>query len=166
MSDDLVKRLRNTPNWMREEYAHYNHYKDGLKVFDRAPFEAAYALEAQAAQITRLRVAFKWDIERDGDDLLICEGDHERHEGCTMQRWVKAENVATARREGRKEMAEYVAGWHEARAKEHDAMEREFKTIGQHLAPDTMQSARRCAEAAIQHRQRAAAIRAAAVEGK
>lgn len=52
MSDDIVKRLRNTPNWMREEYAHY---KDGLKVYDRAPFEAAYALEAQAAEITRLR---------------------------------------------------------------------------------------------------------------
>ena len=52
MSDDLVKQLRNTPNWMREEYAHY---KAGLKVFDRAPFEAAYALEAQAAEITSLR---------------------------------------------------------------------------------------------------------------
>jgi hypothetical protein len=74
--------------------------------------------------------------------------------------------LATARREGRNEMAEDVAGWHEARAKEHDAMEREFKTIGQHLAPDTMQSAMRCAEAAIQHRQRAAAIRAAAGEVK
>ena len=74
--------------------------------------------------------------------------------------------LATARREGRKEMAEDVAGWHEARAKEHDAMERKFQTIGQHLAPDTMQSAMRCAEAAIQHRQRAAAIRAAAGEGK
>ena len=54
MSDDLVKRLRNTPNWMREEYAHY---KDGLKVFDRAPFEAAYALEAQAARIAALEAA-------------------------------------------------------------------------------------------------------------
>ena len=52
MSDDLVKRLRNTPNWMREEYAHY---KDGLRVFDRAPFEAADAIEAQAAEITLLR---------------------------------------------------------------------------------------------------------------
>ena len=54
MSDDLVKRLRNTPNWMREEYGHY---KDGLKVYDRAPFEAADALDAQAAEITRLRAA-------------------------------------------------------------------------------------------------------------
>jgi hypothetical protein len=56
MSDDLVKRLRNTPNWMREEYAHY---KDGLKVFDRAPFEAAYALEAQAARIAELEAALR-----------------------------------------------------------------------------------------------------------
>ena len=55
------------------------------------------------AELTRLRAALKWDIERDGDDLLICEGDHERHEGCIMQRWVKAENVATARREGMEE---------------------------------------------------------------
>ena len=62
MSDDLVKRLRNTPNWMREEYAHY---KDGLKVFDRAPFEAAYALEAQAAEITRLRAELA-TARRDG----------------------------------------------------------------------------------------------------
>jgi hypothetical protein len=54
MSDDLAERLRNTPNWMREEYGHY---KDGLKVYDRAPFEAADALDAQAAEITRLRAA-------------------------------------------------------------------------------------------------------------
>jgi transglutaminase-like putative cysteine protease len=54
MSDELVKRLRNTPNWMREEYGHY---KDGLKVYDRAPFEAADALDAQTAEITRLRAA-------------------------------------------------------------------------------------------------------------
>ena len=84
MSDDLVARLRDCPD---------------MDVVD----EAADALEAQAAEIVRLRVAFKWHIERDGDDLLICEGDHERHEGCTMQRWVKAENVATARREGMEE---------------------------------------------------------------
>ena len=40
MSDDLVKRLRADPNWMREDYPQS---------------EAAYALEAQAAEITRLR---------------------------------------------------------------------------------------------------------------
>jgi hypothetical protein len=54
MNDDLVKRLRNTPNWMREEYGHY---KDGLKVYDRAPFEAADAIEAQAARIAELEAA-------------------------------------------------------------------------------------------------------------
>ena len=40
MSDDLVKRLRADPNWMREDYPQS---------------EAADALEAQAAEITRLR---------------------------------------------------------------------------------------------------------------
>ena len=49
---NLVARLRNTPNWLREEYGHY---KDGLKVFDRAPFEAADALEFQSATIVSLR---------------------------------------------------------------------------------------------------------------
>jgi hypothetical protein len=49
---NLVARLRNTPNWLREEYGHY---KDGLKVFDRAPFEAADALEFQSANIVSLR---------------------------------------------------------------------------------------------------------------
>ncbi len=49
---NLVARLRNTPNWLREEYGHY---KDGLKVFDRAPFEAAEALEFQSANIVSLR---------------------------------------------------------------------------------------------------------------
>ena len=40
MSDDLVKRLRTEPNWMREDYPQS---------------EAADALEAQSAEITRLR---------------------------------------------------------------------------------------------------------------
>mgnify|MGYP003651715035 CR=1 FL=1 len=65
-------------------------------------------IERQAAEITRLRAALKWNIERDGDDLLICEGGHERHEGCTMQRWVKAEKVATARREGMEMPSEFL----------------------------------------------------------
>lgn len=88
---DLVKRLC--------ELAQAKH--DDLSVGD----EAADRIEAQAAEITRLRAALKWNIERDGDDLLICEGDHERHEDCTMQRWVRAEKVATARQEGMEEAA-------------------------------------------------------------
>jgi len=46
MSDDLVKRLRNTPNWVREEYGGY---KDGVKQYDRSPFEAADRIEELAA---------------------------------------------------------------------------------------------------------------------
>ena len=99
-----------------------------LKFLGSSWLEVAVAvdkrLETQAAEIARLRVAFKWHIERDGDDLLICEGDHDRHEGCIMQRWVKAENVATARldalalikqdtdeliEQGRKDGMEYAA---------------------------------------------------------
>ena len=74
MSDDLVKSLRNTPNWMREEYAHY---KDGLKVFDRAPFEAAYALEAQAARIAELEAALLNLIEH----TLDCELELDKFHG-------------------------------------------------------------------------------------
>ena len=42
MSDDLVKRLRNTPNWKREEYGDY---KSAMVHYDRAPFEAADRIE-------------------------------------------------------------------------------------------------------------------------
>ena len=66
----------------------------------------AEAAQVASDELKRLHAALKWNIERDGDDLLICEGDHERHEGCIMQRWVKAENVATARRDGIKEAAQ------------------------------------------------------------
>jgi hypothetical protein len=47
----LIERLRNTPNWQRESYGDW---KQGTVHYDRAPFEAAGALEAQAAEIERL----------------------------------------------------------------------------------------------------------------
>ena len=74
--------------------------------------------------------------------------------------------LATAQREGMEAMAEKIAGWHDAQAQHYDAMEREFRTIAEHLDPDAMQSAIRCAQGASQHRQRAAEIRAAAKEEK
>ena len=46
MNDELVKRLRNTPNWMREGY---KHWKDNVQTYDRAPFEAADRIEALSA---------------------------------------------------------------------------------------------------------------------
>ena len=42
MTDDLVKWLRNTPNWKREEYGVY---KSAMVHYDRAPFEAADRIE-------------------------------------------------------------------------------------------------------------------------
>jgi len=35
---------------------------------------------------TEAGVSHRWDIERDGDDLLVCEGDHHRSEGCSFVR--------------------------------------------------------------------------------
>jgi hypothetical protein len=77
---NLITRLRNTPNWLREEYGHY---KDGLKVFDRAPFEAADALEFQSANIVslraenaRLREAFqKYFGQSEATNMLASEGE-------------------------------------------------------------------------------------------
>lgn len=43
---DLIRRLRNTPNWMRESYGSW---KDCTMIYDRAPFEAADALESEDA---------------------------------------------------------------------------------------------------------------------
>ena len=39
----LIERLRNTPNWQRESYGDW---KQGTVHYDRAPFEAADAIEA------------------------------------------------------------------------------------------------------------------------
>ena len=62
MSDDLVKRLRAEPNWMREDYPQS---------------EAADALEAQAAEIARLRAELATarrdalaEIKQDTDELI------------------------------------------------------------------------------------------------
>lgn len=39
---DILERLRNTPNWLRESYGHW---KDCTREYDRAPFEAAEEIE-------------------------------------------------------------------------------------------------------------------------
>jgi hypothetical protein len=38
----------------------------------------------------------RWNIDRDGSDLLICEGDHEKHEGCEYVRYVRADLAVLA----------------------------------------------------------------------
>lgn len=51
MSDDLVKRLRNTPNWMREGF---QDWKDNVRTYDRAPFEAADRIEELEAKLAKV----------------------------------------------------------------------------------------------------------------
>lgn len=60
--DDLVERLRNTPNWMREGF---QDWKDNTMVYDRAPFEAA-------DEITALRARLE-AVEKERDEGLRFE---------------------------------------------------------------------------------------------
>ena len=50
MSDDLKKRLRDTPNWMREGF---QDWKDNVRTYDRAPFEAADRIEELEAKLAK-----------------------------------------------------------------------------------------------------------------
>ena len=50
MSNDLVKRLRDTPNWMREGF---QDWKDNVRTYDRAPFEAADRIEELEAKLAK-----------------------------------------------------------------------------------------------------------------
>ena len=55
-ADDLVDTLRNTPNWLRQDYGNW---KDATSYYDRAPFDAADLIEQQAAEIARLRAVVR-----------------------------------------------------------------------------------------------------------
>jgi hypothetical protein len=66
MTDDLVKRLRDTPNWMREGF---QDWKDNVRTYDRAPFEAADRIEELEAKLTKA-VDDLEDLVRD------CEADY------------------------------------------------------------------------------------------
>lgn len=46
---DILTRLRDTPNWMRESYGSW---KDGVLKYDRAPFEAAEEIERLRAALS------------------------------------------------------------------------------------------------------------------
>ena len=83
MSDDLVKRLRNTPNWKRDEYGDY---KSAMVHYDRAPFEAADRIEELEAKLAKV-VSFTSDvayrattIEHDQDEMWLLDLDVLRYE--------------------------------------------------------------------------------------
>ena len=49
---DIVKRLRDTPNWMREGF---QDWKDNVRTYDSAPFEAADRIEELEAEVAKAR---------------------------------------------------------------------------------------------------------------
>ena len=75
MSDDLVRRLRDTPNWMREGF---QDWKDNMRTYDRAPFEAAdriKELEAKLAKAVELvERAFNEGVGEGMNDVLRQSG--------------------------------------------------------------------------------------------
>ncbi len=71
--DELVKRLR--APWT---------YTEGKR--EILCSEAAEALE----RLVSLQRTRRWNIEKDGSDLLICDGAHEKSERCEYKRYVLA----------------------------------------------------------------------------
>jgi len=68
MSDDLVKRLRDTPNWKREEYGDYKYA--GVH-YDRAPFEAANRIE----ELEKQNASLEAKLAKVEDRLFNCAMD-------------------------------------------------------------------------------------------
>ena len=73
MSDNLVKRLRNTPNWIREGF---QDWKDNVRTYDRTPFEAADRIEeleaklAKAVEFIEDLTGCEWPYCEDAKDVL------------------------------------------------------------------------------------------------
>ncbi len=77
-ANDLVQRLRNTPNWLRESYGHW---KDCVSSYDRAPFEAADEIERLRASVEGTDEPYAW-FWTDGSDsgVLTMRQDFESHQ--------------------------------------------------------------------------------------
>jgi hypothetical protein len=63
------------------------------KLDGEANHKAAALLRRMAARIEELEKALArhhWNIEEDGDDLLICDGQHEKSEPCRYVRYSPA----------------------------------------------------------------------------
>jgi len=54
----IVERLRNTPNWQRQDF---KTWKDGCSVYDRAPFEAADEIERLERELAEAESAL-WRV--------------------------------------------------------------------------------------------------------
>ncbi len=102
----LVRRLRDTPNWQRESFAHW---KDATSVYDRAPFEAADEIE-------RLQAALAQAPAVQGRDLALeeaaqefdrrdkhCGGFYDPHEPAEIIRGMKSKAPAVREASEREE---------------------------------------------------------------
>ncbi len=68
---DLIKRLRNAPNWMREEFGSW---KSAMRSYDRAPFEAADEIEKLQAENARMKEVLE-RLARLGNEPLYGNSD-------------------------------------------------------------------------------------------
>lgn len=72
MTDDIVQRLRATPNWKRESFGAW---KDCVLTYDRAPFEAADEIErlreiARAA-LEKHQTGIRYIVRGKEDEVLV-----------------------------------------------------------------------------------------------
>jgi hypothetical protein len=74
---------------------------DGVKPtrYIRGDLAALSASPAPAGDLVE-RETHRWNIERDGDDLLVCSGDHEKHEPCEWIRYSPARAAIAAMQPG------------------------------------------------------------------
>lgn len=54
----------------------------------KLPAEWQPYVDKLEAQLENIQATRRWNTELEGDDLLVCHGEHERHEGCDWIRYV------------------------------------------------------------------------------
>jgi hypothetical protein len=101
--DDLADKLRRLPPRPICEHGSIKSKCTECELID-AEAEIAHLRTALAASEAKLAGA-QWNIERDGDDLLICDGEHGMHEDCAFVRYVEADKIAAARADALEEAA-------------------------------------------------------------
>lgn len=54
-------------------------------------------VERLRAEVERLKAKLRWNIEEDGNDLLICDGVHEKDAKCEYVRYTRAAEIERLR---------------------------------------------------------------------
>jgi hypothetical protein len=76
---DLISRLRDTPNWMRESYGSW---KDCVLKYDRAPFEAADEIERLTQELKKANdqaehFEREWYLRGDALEVAVRQNEHD-----------------------------------------------------------------------------------------